>query len=311
MSFIYRLKQKLKYHLTTTEFNKRVAEINRFQQIITVKRSVFSIRGCPLLFNEKQHLFLLNNIDLFRNLTEQKHLNFTLENETLICNISGGIIRLPVTTAEELFIIQEIWVDGCYNVQLTTSQPIVVIDVGMNVGFASLFFASLKQVSSVYSFEPFIPTFEQGMTNLKLNSGLSSKIKPHNFGLSLRETELTVDYSIQHRGRTGIWGTELILDKTEHVSKERLILKSFNHTIKNIIENHPNSEFIWKIDCEGSEYDIFQAVDNFSLKSVRAILLEWHKKGPKQLIDKLIENRFTILSTKPNSNKVGMIYAFR
>ncbi len=306
---IYRVCQKFHYHFASDEFKKKAAEINSHEKIITIKRNSFFIKDCPLIFNKVKHEFILNGIRKFSLLLRQPDISFEIRNDRLICHIKG--IKLSVYTAEELFIINEIWVDGCYNIKLKTPKPLIVIDVGMNVSYASLFFASQAAVHKVYSFEPFKPTFRVGLVNISYNSNISSKIKPHNFGLSSRKMTIKVDYSPEHRGRTGIWGTELILDKIKQKNIEKLTLEPFNSTIKSIIAKHLDCEFIWKIDCEGSEYDIFERIDKNLLKHVRAILMEWHKKGPTLLIQKLEENGFTTLSFNPTSTKVGMIYAFR
>src|SRR5690606_13837023 len=86
-----------------------------------------------------------------------------------------------------------------YDIEIPESS--IVIDVGFNVGFASLFFAAKKNVSKIYSFEPVRPTFEQGLNNLCLNTRLSTKIEPFNFGLSDCDALAIVDYSYQCKGQ--------------------------------------------------------------------------------------------------------------
>src|SRR5690606_30090481 len=178
----------------------------RTRKIITSCGDRFVVEGSSLQFKTPNHTFLLYGIDLFTRLLRQAHLSFQILNEYLICQTNGVLI--PVTTNEELFILNEIWVNGCYNVIPQTNKPLVVIDVGMNVGYASLFFSSQPFVSKVYAFEPFQPTYEQGLVNLGYNADLLPKIQTHNFGLSRAHTVLEVDYSPEHRGRAGTWGTE-------------------------------------------------------------------------------------------------------
>ena len=61
----------------------------------------------------------------------------------------------------------------------------IVIDVGMNVGIASLYFAQNESVKEVYSFEPFHQTFIRAMENINLNCDeIREKIHPFEFGLS-------------------------------------------------------------------------------------------------------------------------------
>lgn len=309
-NIFYRILQKLKYHFSINSFNKRVAEINRFEKIVKCKGNSFFVKGCNLQFLREVHDFILDNVDLFRKLNNDNNISFSLQGKVMICEV-GNEIQLTVNTSEELFIINEIWLEGCYNVFIRNREKVIVIDVGMNVGYASLFFASRPSVEKVFSFEPLEPTFLQGLANLNRNEVVKGKINTHNYGLSDKEAELEIDYSKEHRGRMGKWGTDLVLEKINETVKERLALKPFNEVIKEIAKGHPNHEFIWKIDCEGSEYDIFKTIDADVLKNVRAIMIEWHRQGPQPLENILKENNFSLLSLNPSNNKVGMLYAFR
>ena len=306
---LYRISQKAAYHLATDDVKKRIAEINRTRKIITSYGDEFEVEGSSLQFKTPNHAFLLYGMDLFTRLLRQAHLSFQILDECLICRTNGVLI--PVTTNEELFILNEIWVNGCYNVIPKTNKPLVVIDVGMNVAYASLFFSSQPFVSKVYAFEPFQPTYKQGLVNLGHNAHLLPKIQTHNFGLSRAHTVLEVDYSPEHRGRAGIWGTELVLEKIGQKNREKVELRPFNSVVRAIMENCPGHDFLWKIDCEGSEYNIFEGIDPFLYENTRHILMEWHKQGPNSLVTELRNNGFAILSMSPNSQKVGMIYAFK
>ena len=83
----------------------------------------------------------------------------------------------------------------CFLYTLTISYSAknsIVIDIGMNVGIASLFFATLPHVEKVYAFEPFKAPYLRAMDNFKLNPALSAKIQAYNFGLSNKFEELDV-----------------------------------------------------------------------------------------------------------------------
>lgn len=219
-------------------------------------------------------------------------------------------INIQIHTAEEVFILHEIWIEGCYNFK-TNSNKLIVADIGMNVGLASLYFAKMHEVEQVLGFEPFGPTYQQALENLKLNEKLNSKVITFNYGLGENEKSLEVNYSSEHRGRTGVWGTDLVNEKVSNEQKERIQIKEFNSEFKKIVEKYPNHDFVLKIDCEGSEYGILENVDNHLLQNVRLIMMEWHKKGPEELERILIKNDFKVFSFNPKSSYVGMIYAIR
>ncbi len=305
----YRLKQKIKYHFSSDEIEKRIAEINRYEEIISADKESFSIKGNPNKFQLHAHAFLLQNFNIFQTLSEQENVHFTVDEGQILCRIDD--LKFAVYTAEEIFIIKEIWLDGSYNLDSLQLQDCIVMDVGMNVGMASLFFSSKEFVKKIYAYEPFKPTYEIAKLNIAYNKDFRNKIESHNFGMSSKNEEIEVEYSPDHRGRTGIWGTELVLDKIDATEKEKLELRDFNTELDRIIKENPNSPLVLKIDCEGSEYDIFESLNETLLKPVSCILLEWHKKGPKEIAEKLKSNGFSLLSFNPQSKKVGMIYAFK
>ncbi|QNL22364.1 FkbM family methyltransferase [Hyphobacterium sp. CCMP332] len=305
----YRIKQKLKYHFSSDEIEKRIADINRYEEIILLDKETFSIKGDSNKFDINKHAFLLQNINIFQKLSEQDNIKILVSEGHIYCLIDE--LKIDVYTAEEIFIIKEIWIDGTYNLDSLQLNECVVMDVGMNVGMASLFFSTKEFVRKIYAYEPFKPTFEIAKLNIGLNKNLQNKIEFYNYGMSSKNEEIEVEYSSDHRGRTGIWGTDLVLDQIESSKKEKLELRDFNTELERIIEENPDSPLVLKIDCEGSEYDIFRSLNEALLKPVKCILMEWHKRGPDEIVKKLKSNGFSLLSFNSKSKKVGMIYAFK
>ena len=70
--------------------------------------------------------------------------------------------------------IGEILVDEVYSFDCTGDA--IVIDIGMNRGIASLYFAAKDNILNVYAFEPFGPTRALAQRNLELNPELARKI---------------------------------------------------------------------------------------------------------------------------------------
>ncbi len=305
----YRIQQKLIYHFSNDPVQKSIAELNRYEKVITVKNDTFSVKGSSLIFNLKKHYFVIQNLEIFLNLLLNEQIEFEIIEDQLTCHINN--LAFSISTAEEIYIINEIWIEGSYNIELNSTKKYVVMDVGMNVGLATLFFCSKDFIKKVYSYEPFKPTFEIAEKNIDQNPNTKAKIQTHNYGLSSKNEELEVNYSLDNRGRTGIWGTELILDKIDKEQKEKIVLKNFNDELSRVIQENPEIEIILKIDCEGSEYGIFETLKEDLLNHVKCILLEWHKKGPNLITQKLRKNDFSIISFNSNSNKVGMLYAFK
>ena len=69
------------------------------------------------------------------------------------------------------------------------SQKIVVFDVGANIGIYSLGFSKINNVT-VYSFEPFVESYQFLSKNISFNN--VKNIKAFNFGLTDKKQKLTM-----------------------------------------------------------------------------------------------------------------------
>ena len=81
-------------------------------------------------------------------------IHFKDANQGICVSIDG--LEIIVESFEEFFIIAEIFIDYDYNFLL--NEEVVVLDIGMNIGIASLFFSKMNAVTKVYGFEPVADT---------------------------------------------------------------------------------------------------------------------------------------------------------
>lgn len=223
--------------------------------------------------------------------------------------VEVGGLRFIVQTAEELYILNEIFVNGIYN--LRTAEQVVVWDIGMNVGIASLYFASRPEVAHVVAYEPFAPTYRQALKNIGLNTGAGRKITPFNVGIGDSERSVRVAYRYDIKGSVGING--LPADAGEDgAAQERLDMRPAAAVLEELAAAHPGLGIIAKVDCEGAEYEIIRSLaDADSLTRIQAFLIEWHTHGPGEIVGLLADAGFTTLSLLPQSAGTGMIYAVR
>lgn len=218
-----------------------------------------------------------------------------------------------VENEEELFILREVVANGVYNL-LPSAPGAVVLDIGMNVGFASLQFAAQSQVAAVWSYEPVPATYGRALRNLDRNPDLSAKIRPHNCGLSDSGGEMSFDYSPHWRGAAGVNG---LTPEFRHyhrsggVSRVTVKVRSASEVVRELRAEHPRAGLIVKMDCEGCEYRIMASLEREGfLRQVDVFLIEWHKHGPAELIHSLAGADFDVLSLTP-CEETGMIYACR
>lgn len=200
--------------------------------------------------------------------------------------------RLLVSTYNELFIVSEIFYLKSYDFD-TPYKSLTVIDIGMNIGMASIFFAYKEGVNAVYSFEPFPETFDRAIENFMANDIPENTIYPHSFGVGKETTEVDANYDINAKGLMSLHYTH---KAATNVKRTTVQIVDIAEVFNAIIERHPDDKFIFKIDCEGGEYDIFERLDETQLiKRVHIILMEWHNikgKNVLQLEEILARNNF-------------------
>jgi FkbM family methyltransferase len=218
-------------------------------------------------------------------------------------------LKIYIETPEEFFILKEVFVEKDYN--LVSNENYVVFDIGMNIGISSLFFGLQKNVEKIYSFEPVINTYQQAIYNVGLNKDLSPKIEAFNIGLGATTRVEKVLYNPQAKGNCGIrLESSLVIDRNNATEIE-INIKDISEILPDLFETHVGLKKVFKIDCEGAEYEILQKLDESKLlDNIDVLLIEWHDKGSEILEKILIENNFGVVSRYLTSIS-GMIYAFK
>ncbi len=236
-------------------------------------------------------------------------------------NEAGEIVaHTPSFTAaveneDELYILREVVANGVYNVMPGTPGA-VVLDIGMNVGYASLQFAAQPWVAAVWAYEPVPATFRRALCNLERNPQLAAKIKSHNYGLADRKRNITFDFSPYWRGAVGVKGMSPEFRRYHgvrecDVSQVTVEVRRAAEVVSELKAAYPTAEVIAKLDCEGCEYQIISDLHKAGLLSqLDVFLIEWHQSGAAELLEVLAAAGFFTLSLTPQES-TGMIYACR
>jgi FkbM family methyltransferase len=234
-------------------------------------------------------------------------LTKSMDNEQ-IATINGVSVYLPLR--ESCYIANEIFANNIYN--FSYNIKMMAIDIGMNVGMASLYMAKLPNVLEIHSFEPFRTPFLRALDNFDLNKELSKKITPNNYGLGM------VNETIQVLTRPGRTIGQTISGFDTGIPELISIRNAAEVFLALTARAEANQmEVFVKIDCEGSEFVIIEALRKAALLNmVRAIIMEWHKKGSQSgsqapIVDSLIENNFLVFDHANPTSKGGMLYAVR
>lgn len=212
-----------------------------------------------------------------------------------------------ITYPDELFVIHEVFVQGDYSFK--TSDKLVVVDIGQNIGATSLYFAMQKNVHKVYAYELFPQTYQAGLKNLQLND--SSKITSFNFGLGKDNREMNVAYSSQGKARMGINGLPLD-EQYKDVVNETVFIRDVAEEFNKISKLEPQIKKICKMDCEGAEFEILGQLFNAKAIGLMDVyIIEWHYEDTTAIEKKFLEHGFDFIKTISGGISTGLIYAFK
>lgn len=177
----------------------------------------------------------------------------------------------------------------------------------MNIGITSLFFARQDNITKVYGFEPFLPTYEQAMNNFKMNlSCIQAKIIPENIGIAEKRETKYFQYNADFSEGMSTVGDGTVAEE----GMEKVEIEDAVGTLMPVINRHKGENAILKIDCEGSEYEIIQSLEQGNmLRNFSVIMIEWHIPSRNYIIEEsLKKNGYRYLKFSENDTR-GFIYA--
>jgi FkbM family methyltransferase len=168
------------------------------------------------------------------------------------------------TTPEYPWILREVFAQHIYFIhpKYLKGRDYVVFDIGMNRGYASLYFASQHWCKAVHGFELNEYTVEYARENILLNPQFENKIAVYNFGLGKKDEHLEC-YYLPHRDGICTTSYEFLEDyapeELDKVVKKQISLRSTSTVLRHLVEaSDPAQRFVLKIDVEGAEYDIIE-----------------------------------------------------
>lgn len=230
-------------------------------------------------------------------------------------------ISLNISSEDEFNNVYEVLINENYNYCINNNKKDIVIDIGMNIGDATIYFLGKEKVQKVYGYEPFKETYNAACENLKEYLKDHNRLEVFQFGLSneniIREINYNVDMSCgqstipETRDRVYEFYEKNKLISVENEIKEYIQVRKASEIIGTIIDKHTEENIVLKIDCEGEEYVIFQELfDNNWLGKIDFIMLEWHYKGKELLLDILEQTGFSYWCSNKNKD-MGLIYAYK
>jgi FkbM family methyltransferase len=245
------------------------------------------VRPDDIVKHEFDSIMICTEINAFARQICKQLLSMGIPNEKIIfpiynimehrlnsvVNING--VRIKINYFTDLMVLNEIMYGITYPPPSADSD-FVLIDVGMNIGTASLFYAKYNNIKNVYSYELIKQTYQMALQNFKLNPKISYKIKAFPFGLSDKNEVMQLEV-------TEAITSGIIFRRASHETEPLNIIndcevKRASETLYDIISKHKGKEkLMMKIDCEGAEWLIFDDLAQSGLLSAFDVIVgEWH-----------------------------------
>lgn len=221
------------------------------------------------------------------------------------CNFDNGYIKFELDVNSGNGGIKGIFSENIYNF-LGSGSDTIVVDIGVNIGISSIFFASKPNVKKVVGFEPLSEMFNMAQKNVELNiPEIKNKIEIYNIGLSNCDAKKRFNYSRKFPTTFSICGVESVSPEDELIE-----IRPADEILKPIFNKYSHNQIVVKMDCEGAEYEIFESLDKADLlRNIDILLIEYHLTDNIILEQYLRENGFCFVKTN-TASYIGYIYAF-
>ncbi|MEM8997505.1 MAG: FkbM family methyltransferase [Acidobacteriota bacterium] len=197
--------------------------------------------------------------------------------------------------AGDWFTVLECCIRGDYtNPPIALHSGDVVVDIGGNFGAAACMFSlAVGANGKVFCYEPFPSSYDRIVRHLSQNKCGNVTAFCTAIGGSTRMTEITTFEKSAYNS------IQASVDGRSNNETSSLMVKVTD--VRDII-NPLESIDLMKIDCEGSEYEIFERLHNADLKKIRQFSIELHKvpgRSFEDIIEKLKAVGFSISGRNP------------
>lgn len=249
--------------------------------------------GLGFSFDPERHPFYLRRMVVARDLVQGGHGTFRVD-ESGAPEFRSGNVRIVPQTLDDLIILDEVFLRRLYD--LTPNREPFVLDIGMNVGLAALFYAGIKGWE-VLAFEPFPETFAEAERNIE-RSGLADRIHTRNSGVAADTGTVEIAYNAEARATNGLFGN-LNADRTEPDGRIEVRLVGATEALDEAIALAGDRPILAKIDCEGAEYEILDRwAETGGLDRIATLIVEYHLIRPehdsKRLVDLFLAHGFIV-----------------
>ncbi len=172
-------------------------------------------------------------------------------------------------------------------------DPKLIIDIGANIGAATLQFLSAYPGATIHCFEP----CPEALKYLHLNTSGLEAVHVHDFGLSSNNEFIDMYIGNVRLSQSSLFASGEVSDQ-----KVKVEIRSASEAFLNIgIEACD----IIKIDTEGCEIPILLELESV-LNKTDVVFIEYHSENDRLEIDKILSNNFLLWQAKPHAVHRGI-----
>ncbi len=188
--------------------------------------------------------------------------------------LRNGLVITHVDPDIELA-FEEIWIRGDYTRSGFEVHPgDVVVDIGAHVGLFTLYAAHRARAGRVISYEPSSPAFRLLQKNLRRNA--LRNVTAHNLAVAGRSGERTLFSRPDRRMGSSLYEENFTAESLRPIASESVRCVTLEEVFGS---NSITACDFLKMDCERSEYEIFQSVPDRIWRLIRRIAMEYHVAG--------------------------------
>jgi FkbM family methyltransferase len=189
-------------------------------------------------------------------------------NETIVTLKSpqGVVISCRTTKSYDFIQLQEIFLDNVYQYDVAGKN---VVDIGMNIGDSAIYFAK-KGAKRVIGLEPDKESFDLAVKNIE-DSKVADIVTPLNKAINTRNEDISLKVWDNFPG-----SNSLLEYDTKPLNSEFRIITVNGIKLEDVINMFDERQIgLLKMDCEGCEYNILNAVSKEYLSRISAIIMEY------------------------------------
>lgn len=161
-----------------------------------------------------------------------------------------------------------------------TDRPFVIYDLGMNRGYASLWFANHPLCREVHGFELVEETYQFALDNFALNPRLAPKITAHCLGLGRENKTASLLYETATDGVSTImpefYRSYWTAQRKQRCLRRDVQIRKASEVFASLPVCQDGMMRILKIDVEGAEYDILEDLTASGQLNFDVIVAEAH-----------------------------------